>query len=300
MLSRWFGIGFALAVAGCGADAEEPADAAQLTPKVLVIGVDGARPDSLIAAETPNLDGVAARGALTTQASTQLTGPTLSGPGWASVLYGVEAAKHQLFGNADYEQRDLSYKSFAWQAKQAHGQAIDVSTGWIHILTLLEDDATEHEYWGGDELVSQDMATQLGTSDAELFFIHFDGVDHAGHATGFAEDNPEYVSAMHDVDTRVGALLESIAGRATRQSENWLIIATTDHGGDGENGHGAEIEACQRIWLLLARDDGALLALDGASQMDVFPSVLTHLGVALEPEWQLDGASRVAALPAPR
>ncbi|MEZ4374648.1 MAG: alkaline phosphatase family protein [Polyangiaceae bacterium] len=186
-----------------------------------------------------------------------------------------------------------AYPSFGERVKQASGKGIDVSAGWIHILTLFEDDATEHEQWGGDALMSQDMATQLASSDADLFFVHFDNVDHTGHASGFAEDNPEYVAAMATVDQQVGPLLRAIESRATRDDENWLVIATTDHGGDGANGHGAKNEACQRIWLLLARDEGALTPLDGASQMDVYPSVLQHLGIERDASWTLDGTARV-------
>ncbi|MEZ4374649.1 MAG: hypothetical protein R3B07_27785 [Polyangiaceae bacterium] len=50
----------ALASVGCGSDAEV-ASGSTRAPKVLVIGVDGARPDTLVAADTPNFDSIAAR-----------------------------------------------------------------------------------------------------------------------------------------------------------------------------------------------------------------------------------------------
>ena len=54
--------------AGCGTD--EPAP--RRSPKVLVIGIDGVRPDVVAEVPTPNLDALAAEGAFTAHARTGL------------------------------------------------------------------------------------------------------------------------------------------------------------------------------------------------------------------------------------
>ena len=50
--------------------------------KVLQIGIDGVRPDALLAAKTPNLDLLAEKGSLTLEART--TSITSSGPAWST------------------------------------------------------------------------------------------------------------------------------------------------------------------------------------------------------------------------
>ena len=61
--------------------------------RVLVIGIDGTRPDALAAATTPKLDALIADGAFT--AYSRILGTryrkndTISGPGWSSFLTDV-------------------------------------------------------------------------------------------------------------------------------------------------------------------------------------------------------------------
>jgi predicted AlkP superfamily pyrophosphatase or phosphodiesterase len=74
------GAGLALALAACGGT--HPA-----TPNVLILGIDGVRPDRLAAASTSVLDSLAAHGAFSDAATTRA--PTVSGPGWSSMLIGV-------------------------------------------------------------------------------------------------------------------------------------------------------------------------------------------------------------------
>ena len=64
-----------------------PEGTAQLRPKVLLIGIDGVRPDVLTGVPTPNLDGLIGSGAYTAETTT--TTPSVSGPSWSSMLTGV-------------------------------------------------------------------------------------------------------------------------------------------------------------------------------------------------------------------
>ena len=66
--------------------------------RVLVIGIDGTRPDCLEAAETPNLDALIANGIFSPDA---LNGDiTMSGPGWSSILCGVQSDQHGVTDNS--------------------------------------------------------------------------------------------------------------------------------------------------------------------------------------------------------
>ena len=71
------------------------------TPKVLVIGLDGARYDKLLSADTPNIKallnrGFGARSALYGSGMAQ----TSSGPGWSTILTGVWPDKHKVKDNS--------------------------------------------------------------------------------------------------------------------------------------------------------------------------------------------------------
>ena len=71
--------------------------------RVLVIGIDGVRPDALQIADTPAIDELISEGAFTN--NTKILGDryreneTISGPGWSSFLTGVWADKHGVNDN---------------------------------------------------------------------------------------------------------------------------------------------------------------------------------------------------------
>ena len=71
--------------------------------RVLVIGIDGVRPDALQIADTPAIDELITAGAFTK--NTKILGDryrdneTISGPGWSSFLTGVWADKHGVNDN---------------------------------------------------------------------------------------------------------------------------------------------------------------------------------------------------------
>ena len=73
------------------------ARAQALVPKVLLIGIDGVRPDVLRQVPTPFIDALIREGAYSARAQNGL--PTVSGPNWASMLTGVWKEKHGIVSN---------------------------------------------------------------------------------------------------------------------------------------------------------------------------------------------------------
>ena len=98
-----------LTLAGTACDSSDapppPIPLEERTPKVILIGIDGVRPDVLAEVPTPNLDALGATGTFT--ARTQTTTPSVSGPSWSSMLTGVWPEKHGVtdneFGGRNYE-----------------------------------------------------------------------------------------------------------------------------------------------------------------------------------------------------
>ena len=92
----------------------ESVTAPQKKRYALIIGIDGVRPDALVAASTPAIDQLIANGLSTMNATTQLSAATSSGPGWMSILTGVEPSKHGVYSNGDYSNRNSDYSTFLW------------------------------------------------------------------------------------------------------------------------------------------------------------------------------------------
>ncbi len=114
--------------------------------KVLMVGVDGLRPDALEVAETPHLDRLMATGSVTAQGrilgDRYRRNDTISGPGWSSILTGVWADKHGVHDNrfrgADY----ATFPHFFHYLKAAQPDAVTISlVSWRPIDQYIVSDA---------------------------------------------------------------------------------------------------------------------------------------------------------------
>jgi predicted AlkP superfamily pyrophosphatase or phosphodiesterase len=269
--------------------------------KVLVIGLDGVRVDVLAEAQTPSLDSLIAEGTFSAAA---LTGePTVSGPGWSSMLTGVWPAKHGVHGNnftgnaydayPDFltrlERMDSSYSTFAVVDWPPLGSTESGGPLLSHAID------TKHTF-NGDELgydvtdsLSAVVATQFLENEAvDAAFVYFGDIDVVGHETGSLSD--EYRAAIEAADRQVGALLEAVRRRPTYDRENWLILVSTDHGRRDDGGHGG-LSDKERTIFYLAAGPSAIKAqvLTPPRIVDVATTALAHLGVRVQPSWGLDG-----------
>ncbi len=273
----------------CGPEPEP-----ELPPKVLVIGLDGLRGDGIGASETPTLDALIDAGAWTMVARTQLEAPTFSGPGWTSILTGVDADKHLVYANGGYDDLDRSYPSFLQRARDL-GFSTAASIHWLPIQTdILEDDVLDESTPATDDLlVAEGMADLLTDFDLDVNFVHLDDIDHQGHVGGFSIENPDYIAEIEEIDSEVGLIIDALEARPTRDEERWLVVVTSDHGGAG-NAHGGQTDDSQRIPLIVAGDGvvAGELVEGTESHLDVHPTVMKYLGCPDEPDWRLDGEAR--------
>jgi hypothetical protein len=123
----------------------------------------------------------------------------------------------------------------------------------------------------------------LFSGDPHAVFVHFDQVDAAGHSFGWG--SPQYDAAINNVDTLVGGpggLIPALSARpgVASGTENWLVIITSDHGGQG-TGH----DASQGLinWEVPFVVSGPSVP-DGVSLpqgtlRDVVPTALWHMGI---------------------
>ncbi|MBL7939013.1 MAG: alkaline phosphatase family protein [Flavobacteriales bacterium] len=215
-------------------------------PKVLVIGIDGCRGDALLAANAPNLQGLAATGFSTFEANTHP--PTWSGTGWSTMLTGVWEQKHKVVDNSFTNAQFVAWPHF-FQRLSLLDASLDLHSivHWSPINTEITTGADEVLNLATDQLVADAAVALLENGDPDVIFLQFDDVDHTGHAHGFLPDHPEYLLAIETVDQQVGPILEAVAARPS--DEQWLVMVTTDHGGNA-SGHGGNSFDEQRIFII--------------------------------------------------
>lgn len=224
------------------------------THKVLIIGIDGCRPDALQAANTPNLDALVANATYSWDALND--GITISGPGWSSMLTGVWHDKHGVTGNSF---SGSNYDAFPHFFKRVEDYNSNLSTASICQWGPINDFiALSHADYslnvGSGDAVKNEAIDYLTNNLGDVLFLHFDDVDHAGHAYGFSPDVANYINTIEEVDADIGEVVDFLHNRPVFAAENWIIIISTDHGGLGTSHGGTSIEE-ENIFVIVSGDE---------------------------------------------
>lgn len=273
--------------------------------RVLIIGIDGMRSDALRAADAPNIAALSAQGVTTYNAiaggilGTPTQQPTISGPGWCSITIGVWTDKHKIVDNdfSPYTAAVASdYPHFFQRLKAAKpnsylssivswGPIEDQIVGKVASSVNYHVKATGADYPARDLDVTNKAVSHLGATNPDVLFLHFDQVDGAGHSSGFTPANPAYLSAIHTVDTHIGSVLAAINARPQIAQEKWLVILTTDHGGN--NGHGGQSSEERNIPFIVSGSVVNAPQVSSATpgQTAVPPTAMKYLGVPVNAAW---------------
>lgn len=257
--------------------------------KVLIIGIDGVRPDCLLKAKTPNLDKLWQNGAYSFSAKTDPI--SSSGICWTAMLTGVWHEKHNVLDN-DYTNPNLAeFPHFYHRVKEQKPDLKLFSVvNWSPVHKILQNgDADIAGNFLTDEKVTDRVTDLLQNDNPDAMFVQLDEVDHAGHEYVYSVNSEQYLAAIEKADTLVGKMISAIQNRKTNNSENWLILVSTDHGGS-EKGHGKDIPDHTMIFYIANGKNvkkGELK--QQVNVVDVAVTAMKHLGIQINDSWKLDG-----------
>lgn len=275
--------------------------AAAPVKKVLVVGMDGLNWAKVVEANAPTLDGLAASGTLgqsllycgTVAASS-------SGPGWSTIATGVWPDKHGVKDNSFSGKQYGTYPDFLTRLEQVNPALSTLSIlDWkpLHdqgtfgsgIDTRISYNGDSNGYVGEDVKVTNSAVSRLRDTAVDAAFVYLGNTDVVAHASGTGS---AYINAIQTQDQQLSQMLAAVQARPSYANEDWLIVVTTDHGhsnpGGGHGGCGINDE--RRTWILArGASYGAGLKPIDTRLVDVAPSVFAHLGVTVNPSWNLDG-----------
>ncbi len=229
--------------------------------KAIIIGFDGCRADILkeMQSESSVISAMLHDGASINLAycggvnyPAKNTQDTSTAPGWCSILTGVWADKHGVTAN-DIT-KSLDHKTLLTTLVEEN--VIDSSTfitRWKghfdrnNATYLLEKDYCEQNNLNvafnrckNDEASHEYTLSEVTKKDcADFIFVIYEPTDSTGHNYGFTINNPRYKEAFKTADSYGYETLNAIKSRETYETEDWLIIVTSDHGGIGTE-HGSE------------------------------------------------------------
>ncbi len=249
--------------------------------KVLIIGIDGVRPDAMVVAETPNIDDLISNSTYSLDAINE--GTTSSGPSWSAMLTGVWQSKHGVndnsFNGENYNEYPHFFKYLEDTNPELHTASI---CQWDPIndqLAYLEADYVKNV--SSEAQLITETVNYLSNNDPDALFIHFDDVDGAGHGQGYSPTNPPYLTAIEEVDAGIGQIMQALKGRANYENENWLIIISTDHGGIG-HGHGGNSIEERNIFVICSGDEVPNIEIKKDSTLTSVPPVENCLQDSVE------------------
>lgn len=234
-----------IAGAVCAGPAAAGARGGAKAAHVIVIGVDGLSPDGVTKAETPVLHDMMKRGSWSLHARGVL--PTTSGANWASIINGAGPEQHGVTSN-DWQVGEFNFPTsvagsggffpsiFQVLADQKPAWEVGSAYQWDGFGNLYDHRFVDYDVHGSDEDETAALAVAyLKSKRPQFLFVHFDHVDHAGHAHGHG--TAHYYEAVAKADALIGKIRQATldAGIADRT----VILVTSDHGGVGK-GHGGE------------------------------------------------------------
>ncbi|MCC6809757.1 MAG: alkaline phosphatase family protein [Deltaproteobacteria bacterium] len=267
-------------------------------PKVLLVGIDGMRPDALAVANAPTLHALQLAGAVSDRAETNDT--TVSGPGWSSILTGVWRDKHGVYDNTFTGKDYVAHPEILSQLEIAQPSLVTARiTNWAPLhdtIPTTADIDLGFEYSQGGDVPSVAQGVTLLGQDVDVVFFYFAMVDVAGHDHGFHPSVPAYLQAIALVDAQLTQLLAAVKARKDFAKEDWLVVVTSDHGGTADKQHGRDIPEHRRVDFIVAGERIVPGTIEPPpQQVDVVPTIFDYLG--LTPPLPLDG--RVAKVAPP-
>lgn len=271
---------------------------------VVIVSVDGLRPEAIARDGAHTMGRLAREGAASLDARTIL--PSLTLPSHTSMLTGVVPARHGITWNDErVSRRGVVAVPTVFAIARAHGletAAFFSKNKFRHLMVpgSLDYAQAPRSWWGWGghwraERTARDVRRFLERgARPNLLFVHLGEPDYAGHDDGW--DTPAYGRAVRSADMAVGevaAAAERAFGRG-----RFTLIVTADHGGHGR-GHGSADPRDVRIpWIAWGEGVARSASLpSGIRTMDTAATALWLLGVPVPAAW--DGRPVLPAFGAP-
>ncbi|MDB5297038.1 MAG: type phosphodiesterase/nucleotide pyrophosphatase [Phycisphaerales bacterium] len=217
---------------------------------VLVVSIDGLRPDLLLLADAPNARKLMARGVYSMWAQTTPQSITL--PSHLSMLTGVTPNRHGILWNSDLP---LEYPLFPnvptlFEAAKRHGYTTAVAAGKDKFDAFDRPGVLDWRWIPSKGAVKTGAVVGpacdiIKQHKPNAMLVHFPSVDATGHGNGWG--SPEQMKAITEADAALGRLVDAMEEAGTADST--LMIISADHGG-AMKGHGPEDPRSRHIpWI---------------------------------------------------
>lgn len=214
---------------------------------LVIISIDGLRPDLLLRASTPNIHRLMREGSFTMWAQT--TDVALTLPSHVSMLTGVVPERHDIWWDYDVFYHFPAVPTLFELAKQ-RGLTTAMSCGKQKFVALAKPGTLDWSYvpevYANNTQVSDGAVAYIEQHQPNVLFVHMPDADAFGHGNGWG--SPQQLDAIAKADAGVGKIISALRRRdLLRQT---VIIVTADHGGAGYDHGGTDPRSRHIPWII--------------------------------------------------
>ena len=251
---------------------------------VVLVTIDGARPDGIAKAPTPNIDRLVKDGAHTWTARSVM--PSITLPCHTSIFRGVSPQRHGITSN-HFSPMARPVPSLFDIAHLA-GKKTAMFYNWLQLRDVADPDSVHTSYCQlntnsphGDRHITEAAIQAVQREEFDFLFLYLGHVDWTGHEYGWMTD--EYLQAVSNADSCLGRFTDCMIG--LKRPIDLMVLA--DHGGH-DRGHGTECPEDMTIPLLMwgYRIEAGVEIKRPVSLLDVAPTLANLLGLQPAREWE--------------
>lgn len=249
--------------------------------KVILISIDGMRPDGLLQCNNPFVTDMMSRASYTLDASSVVPSVTL--PCHMSIFHSVPPERHGITTNT-YAPMVRPINGLFEQIAVMGGKSA-MFYGWEPIRDVSRPGSLKHaEYlWAysqdnTDRFLTDAALTYIKREAPDFVFLYMVETDEkGGHDNGWM--SPPYLKCIHDAIDNVKLVLDAVG-------DEYTVIVTADHGGH-DRGHGSLLPEDMTIPMFFIGPDfepGKILS--NLSLLDIAPTIAKIMNIPIPREWE--------------
>ena len=249
--------------------------------KVVLILVDGMRPESLEQCGHPFVKEMLAHSVHTLKGQTVMPSVTL--PCHVSLFHSVPPQRHNILTNT-YVPQVRPIRGICEVLKDAKKNSA-LFYNWEQLKDLARPGSLCYAnfiagrcygYEEANRQLTENAIAFLKTNAADFTFLYLGWTDEAGHAQGWMGE--EYLRSVYESFACIQAVTRAL-------SDDYLVILTADHGGH-ERSHGTEMPEDMTIPILFYHPSFVSRELEDANIIDLAPTLVSAMGIAPDEDWE--------------
>jgi predicted AlkP superfamily pyrophosphatase or phosphodiesterase len=263
-------------------------------PRMVILGIDGWGSAYLDSLPMPVIRGLMAEGTYTFHKRSVM--PSASSINWASIFNGLPTQLHGFtkwnskapeFPVADVPESGIPVTVFTLYRERYPEAKVESLYEWDGVKFALDtvafdlqrktlaEDATDSTTTEVIDLLLQDRP--------DLFYVHYDAVDHAGHTFGWG--SPEYNEQVAVMDRNVGRILD--ACKEAGLYDDTYFVLVSDHGGKEKKHGGPSVSELEAPFIIIGPGIKKGAELEGYMlQYDVAATLASVLGLPIPAYWR--------------